>query len=51
MAMPEGRFDYLSTMLDSKAQERFGAAVKNKFGLELVSTNLPDEMLVVEKAN
>ena len=49
--MTEGRFDYLSTMLDSKAQERFGEAVRKKLGLELVSTNMPNEMLVVEKAN
>jgi serine/threonine protein kinase len=49
--MPEGRFDYLFTMLDSKAQERFGTAVKEKLGLELVPTNMPMKVLVVEKAN
>lgn len=48
--MPEGRFDYLSTKLDSKAQERFGEAVRKKVGLELVPTNMPLQMLVVEKA-
>ncbi|MGH7978536.1 MAG: serine/threonine-protein kinase [Limisphaerales bacterium] len=51
--MPEVRFDYLSTMLDSKAGERFGAAVKEELGLELVPTNWPTAtgvVLVVEKA-
>jgi hypothetical protein len=49
--IPEGRFDYLSTMLDSKAQERFGAAVKEKLGLELIPAHMPMRALVVEKAN
>ena len=48
--MPEGRFDYLYTMLDSKTGERFGVAVRKELGLELVPTNLPGEVLVVEKA-
>lgn len=47
--MPEGRFDYLSTKLDSKAGERFGAAVEKQFGLELIPTNLPGVVLVIEK--
>jgi hypothetical protein len=50
--MPEGKFDYLYTMLDSKVRERFGAAVKKELGLEIVPTNTPDQtlVLVVEKA-
>ena len=47
--MPEGRFDYLYTMLDSKTGERFGVAVRKELGLELIPTNLPGEVLVVEK--
>ncbi|HSY09549.1 MAG TPA: sigma-70 family RNA polymerase sigma factor, partial [Candidatus Dormibacteraeota bacterium] len=39
--MPEGRFDYLYTMLDSKTGERFGVAIRKELGLELVPTNLP----------
>jgi hypothetical protein len=52
--MPKGRFDYLSTMLDSKAQERFGAAVKKQLGYvanwKEYGTNMLVQMLVVEKA-
>ncbi|MDR3458165.1 MAG: protein kinase [Verrucomicrobiae bacterium] len=47
--LPEGRFDYLYTMLDSKTGERFGVALRKELGLELVPTNLPGEVLVVEK--
>ena len=47
--MPEGKFDYLYTMLDSKTGERFGVAVRKELGLELLPTNLPGAVLVVEK--